>query len=93
MCASRKEWYPNQSNEGNGNVECRDTSGNYVVPGHNTVDAEFRDGFFHKACGKSGKLEGCDPIYISITPISYTSPGQAGMDCSGMRNFYQIFAV
>lgn len=82
VCISRKNRYPNGNNEADGNVDCETTSGNYVAVGQNTVDVEFRDGMLHKACGKHGKREDCDPIYISISTVRSETPGSTGLDCS-----------
>lgn len=87
VCISRKEWYPKEDKDGR--VRCKDTSGNYVVPGQSTVDVEFRDELLHQPCGKKGEREDCDPIFVSITPIKFNSPGEPGLDCSG--RFYHRF--
>lgn len=82
VCMSRDEWRPTKDNEGTDGVVCEETSGTFQAPGSTDADVEFKDGKLKKPCSKN-KRNGCKPIYLSVTPTEFKSPGQVGLDCSG----------
>ncbi|CAG7834948.1 unnamed protein product [Allacma fusca] len=76
ICYSRSNRYPNSLNSNEKNVDCEETKGQYKLPGTGE-DVEIA---FSKPCGGDGTRNGCDPIYLSITPISGVSESDR-LDC------------
>ncbi|CAG7727555.1 unnamed protein product, partial [Allacma fusca] len=76
VCYSRSIRYPSNLNINERYVECEETTGQYKTPGSGE-DLEIA---YNKPCGGDGNRNGCDPIYLSISPTSAATESER-LDC------------